>query len=230
MMRHGMEEGDFHTLSQTYWKQQTRIHVLFCMLTVSLIQVINPGMVHLVLAAQLYRDKGNPAIVFSEQRILISSPSGRKKAEINCEGLSFCAVLPSLQPSNVLAFMGIKPSLTMMEKKNCWWRGRRLKWGSDERDKTVKMRCVCVYVCEREMAEQLYICVFVLVSNILYPELLNCFDCVTKQNEKKEKETWTFFVSVACYIHYALMAQIMMPWLLAAFCSVLCQDDPTLLQ
>lgn len=66
--------------------------------TCTLAQVINSGWVGLVLTALLQRDKGNPAIIFSEQGILISTPVRREKAEIICKGLSSSAALPSLQP------------------------------------------------------------------------------------------------------------------------------------
>lgn len=80
-------------------------------------QVINPGWLGLVLTALPLGDKGNPAIIFSEQEILISPLSGGEKAKIICKGLSSSAALPSLQPSSVLVFTGIKPSLTMVEEK-----------------------------------------------------------------------------------------------------------------
>lgn len=86
-------------------------------LTASLVQVINLAWGDFLLTVLLYRDKSNPAIILTEQGILIPSPSGRKKATTVSKGFSFDAALLSLQSSNVLAFAGIKPSLTMTEER-----------------------------------------------------------------------------------------------------------------
>lgn len=52
-------------------------------------QVINPGRVDSVLTPLPLGDKGNPAMIFSEQEILICPLSGAEKAQIMCEGAFF---------------------------------------------------------------------------------------------------------------------------------------------
>lgn len=90
MMRHDKGCGVHALLSLTHImktvNKNTRVAPL--VLSASLAQVINPRWVGLVLTRLLLRDKGNPAIIFIEQGILISSLSGKEKAEIICKGVS----------------------------------------------------------------------------------------------------------------------------------------------
>lgn len=95
-------------------RANTNTRVVPLVLSAPLGQVINPGWLGLAQTALLLGDKGNPAIIFSEQGILISTLPGGRKPKSSAKGFFFRAALPSLQTSNVLALTGIKPSLTMV--------------------------------------------------------------------------------------------------------------------
>lgn len=107
-----------------------------------IVQVINPGWLGLVLTALPLRDKSNPAMIFSEQEIVISTSSGTEKAELICrgrrEGVKKC---PCIHGHKAISDNSEENRIAVGEKGG--WREVVMKG-----IRKCTRVCVCVCVCQ----------------------------------------------------------------------------------